>query len=150
MFESKLNIFTIQKSADRNIFWLPAENVWKIGSNWGLKYQLKALLCIFQRSNRTYVTITWKPLPVTFYWCYICWYSSKFDYSMGRNCEIPSISPSLKKSEHILPSNQKSMYYVHITHYFYSKWVYFRSTIVLEHVWIKTKHIYHTNRLREN
>ena len=31
MFESKFNIYTIQKSADRKVFWLLAEKVWK---NW--------------------------------------------------------------------------------------------------------------------
>ena len=41
-------------------------------------------------------------------------------------------------------SNQKKEQYVHITHYIYSKWVYFKSTIALEHVWIKTNHLYHT------
>ena len=41
-------------------------------------------------------------------------------------------------------SNQKSVKYVHIAHYFYSEWVYFTTTIVLEHVLIKNKQIYHT------
>ena len=31
-------------------------------------------------------------------------------------------------------SNEKSEQYVHITHYFHSKWVNFKSTIVQEHV----------------
>ena len=29
MFESKLNIYTIQKSAERKVFWLFTEEVWK-------------------------------------------------------------------------------------------------------------------------
>ena len=40
---------------------------------------------------------------------------------------------------------KKVGYYVQIAHYFfYSKWVYFKSTIVLEHVWIKTKYVLYT------
>ena len=31
MFESKLNIYTIQKSADRKVFWLLAEKFEKFG-----------------------------------------------------------------------------------------------------------------------
>ena len=31
MFESKLNIYTLQKSAERKVFWLLTEKVWKIG-----------------------------------------------------------------------------------------------------------------------
>ena len=31
MFESKLNIYTIQTSADKKVFWLFTEKVWEIG-----------------------------------------------------------------------------------------------------------------------
>ena len=31
MFESKLNIYTIQKSAERKVFWLLAEKSKKVG-----------------------------------------------------------------------------------------------------------------------
>ena len=40
-------------------------------------------------------------------------------------------------------SNKKVCNFFQIAYYFYSKWVYFKSTIALEHVWIKTKHYIH-------
>ena len=35
MFDSKLNIYTIQKSAERIVFWLLAEKYEKFGKNEG-------------------------------------------------------------------------------------------------------------------
>ena len=56
--------------------------------------------------------------------------------------------PEPEKKRANFMSNKKIEYYVHITHYFYSKWVNFKSTIVLEHVRIKTFILY-KNRLRK-
>ena len=45
MLESKLNIYAIQKSAERKVFWLFTEKVWKIGKikgyNTNVKNQLR-------------------------------------------------------------------------------------------------------------
>ena len=40
-FESKLNIYTIQKSAERKLFWLFTEKVLKIGKIKGYNTNLK-------------------------------------------------------------------------------------------------------------
>ena len=41
MFESKLNIYTKQKSAERKVFWLFTEKVLKIGNIKGSNTNLK-------------------------------------------------------------------------------------------------------------
>ena len=47
------------------------------------------------------------------------WYLRN-DYSVGQKCEIPSIFPSLKKSEQIFTSNQKSVKNFHKFNFFIS------------------------------
>ena len=56
--------------------------------------------------------------------------------------------PEPEEKRAIFTSNQKSMWYVHITHSFLFQMFYLKSTIVVEHVWIKTEHL-DKNQLRE-
>ena len=52
MFESKLNIYYIHKSAERKVFWLFTEKVWKIGKiNTNLK-----LFCAFVNDQTQHIS----------------------------------------------------------------------------------------------
>ena len=103
-----------------------------------VKYQLKVLLCIYQWLDTKYFASRHVHVSVAFYWYQIYSYSSKFDHLFGKN-EKYSPEPEEKRAH--FTSKQRNMYYVHITHTFYSKWVPFESTIFLEHVCIKTNYL---------
>ena len=60
---------------------------------------------------------------------------------MGNNVRYGQLEAEEKRAN--FTSNQKASN-VLITRYFHSNWVNFKSTIVLEHVLIKIKHLYYT------
>ena len=120
--------------------WYSLKNVGKC-SNGGIKYKPSALLHISYLSEMKYYVSTSKPLMMIFNWYQRCWCILN---SSDKNVKQSLFSRAGIKVLKFYDQPKKVCNMFKKLIIFYSKCICFKSTKVLKHVWIKTKHLLHT------
>ena len=96
------------KSAERKIFWLFTEKVWKINEiNTNIK-----LSCAFG-DYRTQNILGYIHVKVDFYWFLIYWYRSKLDHSVGDNVRYGQFSRAWRKVGTFNVQSKKHVLWLH-------------------------------------